>query len=137
MHQPIPESEFQIDFARSGGKGGQNVNKVETKVILRWNVGQSLAFSDAEKARIRARLANRLTQADDIVIAVDAERSQVENKIEAIARLQALVTRALVVPKKRRATKPSAAAKEKRLEKKKKHSAAKRARSSPVATEEM
>ncbi len=124
----IPLSELIINFARSGGPGGQNVNKIESKVILRWRVGESAAFSDDAKARIRTKLANSLNNADEIVIQADEERSQAQNKERAIARLNHLVAQALTVPKKRRPTKPTMSSRRKRLEAKNKTSRLKQAR---------
>lgn len=124
----IPLSEIIIDFARSGGPGGQNVNKIESKVILRWRVGESLAFTDEAKSLIRAKLANRLNNADEIVIQADEERSQAQNKERAIERLNSLVAQALSVPKKRRPTKPTMASRRERLEVKNKTSRLKQTR---------
>ena len=124
----IPPSELIIDFARSGGPGGQNVNKIESKVIVRWRVGESLVLTDEAKSLIRTKLANRLNNADEIVIQADEERSQAQNKERAIERLNSLVTRALFVPKKRRPTKPTMASRRKRLEVKNKTSRLKKTR---------
>lgn len=129
----IPLRELQIDFARSGGPGGQNVNKTSTKVILRWRVGESHAFNDLQKARIRHKLASRLNNQDEIVIASSEERSQLQNKNNAIARLNSLVKHALIIPKARRATKPTYSSKLKRLAHKTKRSLSKRARRTPLS----
>ncbi len=128
----IPDQELQFDFARSGGPGGQNVNKVESKVILRWNVGSSIIFSAEEKERIRKKFVNRLNNNDEIVLQSDEERSQIQNKESVIERLNSLVSEAILVPKKRRATRPTYSAKLKRLETKKKHSTMKRMRSTGI-----
>lgn len=114
----IPESEISVDFARASGPGGQNVNKRDTKAVVRWNVGASAAFSDAEKARIRAAAANRLNGEDELVLAADDERSQARNRDAAVARLQEIVRAALAPVKPRRPTKPTRASKERRLESK-------------------
>src|SRR3989344_9173898 len=115
----IPESELNITFARSSGAGGQNVNKTSTKVILHWPVGKSLVLTDEEKVRVREKLANRINNEDELVLMSEEERSQLQNRESAIARLQELVTEALHVPKKRRPTRPSKASKLRRIEYKK------------------
>ncbi len=115
----IPESELIITFARSSGKGGQNVNKTSTKVILHWPVGKSVVLTDEEKFRVREKLANRINNEDELVIMSEEERSQPQNREIAIAKLQELVTQALHVPKKRRATRPTKGSKLRRIESKK------------------
>ncbi len=115
----IPESELTITFARSSGAGGQNVNKTSTKATIHWSVGKSLVLSEEEKSRIRTNLANRINNEDELVVVSEEERSQLQNKEIAIAKLQELVAGALYVPKKRKPTKPTKASKIKRLESKK------------------
>ncbi len=115
----IPPSEFTIEFARSGGPGGQNVNKVSSKAQLRFNVGVSTILSEEQKARVREVLKNRLTNEDDILVVAEDERSQPQNRDLVIARFQELIAQALYIPKKRRATKPTYGSKLKRLESKK------------------
>lgn len=124
----IPESEFIITFARSGGKGGQNVNKTSTKVILHWPVGQSAVLSDEEKARVRGKLANKINNEDELVVMSEEERFQPQNREIAIARLQELVAGALRVPKKRFPTRPTKGSKLRRIEGKKQRSETKTAR---------
>ena len=127
MHH-IPENELRVSFARSGGKGGQNVNKTSTKAIVHWSVGRSRVLSPEEKGRVRAKLANRLNNNDEVVVMSEQQRSQPQNRALAIARLQALVARALRVPKKRKATRPTFASKVRRIESKKLHSRKKKTR---------
>ena len=117
----VPLAEIQLTFARSSGAGGQNVNKTATKVIVRWPVGKSRVFNQEEKARIRIKLANKLNNQDELVIASEEERSQGWNRELAINRLRFLVSRALLIPKKRRPTRPTRSSKLKRLASKKKH----------------
>jgi ribosome-associated protein len=114
----IPESEIAVDYARSSGPGGQNVNKRDTKAVVRWKVGDSTAFSEEEKVRIRSFAANRLNADDEIVLAADEERSQAQNRAAAVSRLREIVRRALIPAKKRRPTMPTRASKERRLESK-------------------
>lgn len=125
----IPLSEMHIDFVRSSGPGGQNVNKVNTKAQLRWSVGASRVFSWEQKLRLRSKLKNRLNKHDEIVLWYDDERSQSQNKQKVIHLLNALVKSALKVPRRRVATKPTRASKEKRLEHKTHRSKIKRERS--------
>lgn len=128
----IPLSEIIVQFARSSGPGGQNVNKVSTKAIARWHVGHSRVYSFEQKWLIRKKLHNRLTASDEIIVACEDNRSQLQNKIKAVKLLQTLVTNALKVPKKRVSTKPTRSSKIKRIFSKITHSKQKQARSKVI-----
>ncbi len=114
----IPVNEIRVSFARSSGAGGQNVNKTSTKTIVHWPVGHSRILTAEEKVRVRIKLANKINNADEVVVMSEEERSQPQNRALAIARLQALVTKALHVPKHRRPTRPTKASKLRRIESK-------------------
>ena len=105
----------EISFSRSGGPGGQNVNKLNTKVTLRLRMTLVDGLSDAELERARELLANRISAGDEIVISSDEERSQRTNLERAYFRVEALIAQAARLPKHRRPTKPSKAAREQRL----------------------
>ena len=105
-----------MSFSRSGGPGGQNVNKLNTKVTLRLDLADIGGLSEAELCRVRELLANRITTGDEIVINADEERSRQTNLERAYFRLEALIAAAGRLPKCRRPTKPSKAAREQRLQ---------------------
>lgn len=122
------QKEVAYKTSRSGGKGGQNVNKVSSKVELLFSIADSALFNDNEKQRLTEKLSGRLNKDGYVQIVCDEERSQYLNKAKAIERLTHILTRALAVQKPRKATKPSKQAKAKRLEEKKQQSAKKESR---------
>lgn len=127
----VPENEIALVFVRSSGPGGQNVNKTSTKAQLHWHVGSSKAFSDEQKAAIRKGAGVRLNAKDEIVLASDNERSQLQNRGEVVRRLQVLVAKALMPRRARRPTKVSKSQKRLRLSDKRRVGEKKSARRAP------
>ena len=118
-------------FSRSSGPGGQNVNKVNTRVTVFFDLAQCTDLSETQKTRIRTKLATRCSQAGVIRVASQKHRTQLENRQAALARLYELIEGALARPKKRVKTRMSKSVKQKRLDLKKQRGQLKRDRSKP------
>jgi len=128
----IPDEELTFTFARSGGPGGQNVNKVASKAVLRWNVTASPSLPPDVKERFLAQNRWRLTTEGELVMSSQAFRDQPKNIADCLDKLRELILRSLHVPKKRRPTKPSRGSKERRLKAKRHQSNQKAQRRRPT-----
>jgi len=118
----IPKAEIEFSYARSPGPGGQNVNKVNSKAILRWNVAQTDCLPDHVRRRFLILWQNRISKSGDLVIQSHRHRDQPRNTSDCLDRLRDMVRAALTVPKKRKPTRPSYGSKQRRLESKKRQS---------------
>ena len=112
---PIPDGDISFSFVRGTGPGGQNVNKVATAAQLRFDLAGTAALDQRTKERLRALAGHRLIGDAEILIIARNHRTQEGNRREALARLQELIARALMVPKTRRATRPTRASNERRI----------------------
>jgi ribosome-associated protein len=110
------EKEFIFSTSRSSGPGGQNVNKVNTKVELRFNLLLTSGFSQTEKERLFEKLKNKINSEGELILISQLERSQLLNKIIVTEKFYDIVAKALTIPLKRRSTKPTLASKLKRLD---------------------
>ncbi len=124
----IPAAELSVRATRASGPGGQHVNKTETKVELRWNVGETAMLSAVDRNRLLARFGSRLTTSRELIVVCGETRSRIRNTEIARHRLASLVRTALIPPKRRVRTRPSRGAVERRLEGKKARSQRKRER---------
>lgn len=124
----IPETECWIAYARSSGPGGQNVNKRETKAVVRWQVDNSTLFTTEQKHILHGKLANRISGEGYLLVDAEGQRSRDQNRQSAMRVLNALVQDALTPDTERVPTKPSRASKRKRLDSKHRHSRQKQLR---------
>lgn len=118
----IPYHEMEFSYARSRGPGGQNVNKTNSAVILRWHLESSQVIDEDTRLHLLQKLAGKLSNEGFLLIRSEVHRDQDQNKSECIDKLHALLNKALFVPKRRVATKPSRSSIRKRLDSKTKHS---------------
>ncbi len=121
----VPMRELSFRFSRSGGPGGQHVNRTETRVELLFDVAHAPSLSEGQRARLLGRLGGRLDAEGVLHVVSSATRSQLENRADAIARFQALLRSALRPQKRRLATRPTAASRERRLGSKRQRSSTK------------
>ena len=131
----IPEQEIQVEFVKATGPGGQNVNKVNTAVQLRFDIGKSMVLNEKVKKRLILISGRRVTEKDVLLIEAKKFRTQTKNRQDALQRLRVLISKALVQPKLRKPTKPSMAAQQKRMEEKNRKSQIKKMRSFDLESE--
>ncbi|WP_136667363.1 alternative ribosome rescue aminoacyl-tRNA hydrolase ArfB [Flavobacterium sp. H122] len=131
MEKEIILNELQFKAVRSSGPGGQNVNKVSSKVILSFSIENSSGLNEEEKERIKKKLSSKLTNEFTLILNSDEDRSQLKNKEIATKRFFEILEKALVKPKVRKATKTPKSAIEKRLKQKKSTSETKNSRRKP------
>jgi ribosome-associated protein len=127
----IPLSEFQFEFARSGGPGGQNVNKVNSKATLRWKPAESASLPFLVRDRLLRALASRLTREGELLITSQKTRDQGRNVDDCLDKLRLIVLAAARPPKTRRASRPTLASKVRRVEAKLRRSTTKKLRQKP------
>lgn len=132
----VPLRELEIRFVRSSGAGGQNVNKVNTKAVLRWAVASSSAIASEVRERFLERFATRVTLAGEIVLSSDRYRDQGRNAADCVEKLRAMLAAVAVPPRPRRPTKPGRAARERRLSDKRARSDVKRSRGTRGTSED-
>ncbi len=124
----IPLSELEFRFVRSSGPGGQNVNKVATKAVLRWNLSATTNLTESVKARFLEQNQNRINSEGELVLSSDRFRSQTRNMKDCLDKLRSLIAAAIKPPKERKPTRPSAGVRRRRLEDKRRQSLKKRGR---------
>src|SRR5205807_1831747 len=103
----VPWPEFEWSFVRSGGPGGQNVNKVASKAVLRWNVARTASLPAPVKARLLQQQATRITATGDLLVSSQRSRDRERNREDCLAKLADMIRRATVSPRRRKATRPT------------------------------
>jgi ribosome-associated protein len=129
----VPLNEFSFTFARSGGPGGQNVNKVNSKAVMRWRVLESPSLDERVRARFVEQNRHRITEAGELIITSQRFRDQPKNIDDCREKLRELLARAAAQPKRRRPTKPTAGSRRRRLSDKRSRSATKQLRRRPAS----
>jgi ribosome-associated protein len=127
----ISDSEFNWTYARSGGPGGQNVNKVSSKALLRWDIAVSTSLPEEVKIRLALQQKRFFTLDGGLIIMSQRYRDQERNRADCLEKLRAIILQALAVPKARKKTRPSRGSKRVRLQDKRRHSAIKQTRRRP------
>ena len=127
----IPLDEFSFEFARSGGPGGQNVNKVNSKAVLRWKPTESPSLPPLVRDRLVRSVASRLTRDGELLVTSQLTRDQGRNVADCLAKVRQVVLLALHPPKTRRASRPTLGSQQRRVEAKLRHSTTKRLRRKP------
>jgi ribosome-associated protein len=128
----IPDDEFQWSFVRSGGPGGQNVNKVASKAVLRWDVAGSPRLPEDVKKRLQALQPRRITSTGELVITSQRYRDQERNRQDCLEKLRAWLLQALIPPRPRKATRPTKASRRRRIETKRHRAGIKTSRRKPA-----
>lgn len=128
----VPLTELHWSYARSGGPGGQNVNKVASKVLLRWDLAGTESLPPDVKARLQSRERGRITNEGELVLTSQRHRDQERNRQDCLDKLREMILKATHVPRPRKPTKPSRGAKEARLRTKQRRSAVKQRRRIPA-----
>lgn len=131
----IPLREFTWSVARSSGPGGQNVNKVNSKVIVRWSPQESAGLPADVLTRFLSRYGSKLTDDGELIVTSERYRDQPKNRADCLEKLAALLTTVAVAPKTRRPTKPSLGSKRRRLADKQQRSQTKQQRRRPAGDE--
>ncbi len=124
----LPADELQVSFSRSSGPGGQNVNKVETQVELRFCIERSNTLGEIRKQRLRKSLTSRISSSGDLIVVANSHRERGRNIEEARKRLATLIRGGLQIQKPRKPTKPTRASKRRRLTDKRRRGDLKRSR---------
>jgi ribosome-associated protein len=127
----IPRGEVRFSFVRSSGPGGQNVNKVASKAVLRWSIATSQAISDEVRSRLLARYARRINDRGELVLTSQRYRDQARNVDDCLEKMRQLIASAAKTPRLRKRTRPSKAARQARLAEKRSTSEKKRRRTPP------
>jgi ribosome-associated protein len=135
-HLRVPLREFRFRFVRSSGAGGQNVNKVNTKAVLRWSVGRSRSLPEGVRRRFVARFPRRITSRGDLVLTSQRFRDRGRNVADCLEKLRAMLLEVAVAPRTRKPSRPTRASVVRRLESKRRTAVKKSRRQRPRETME-